>query len=83
MYCVMHYVMHYSRKGHLVVLVALGTNDSVLVKWGVDKSTIIQPDLVRLQLGGLEIVLPAQRQVASRAHQAIACADLPCGGAYR
>ena len=71
MYCVMHYVMHYSRKGHFVVMVALGTNDTVLVNWGVDLSTLIQPDLVRLQLGGLETVLPAQRQVAHRAHQAI------------
>eukprot|EP00964_Phaeocystis_antarctica_P022677 scaffold12626_cov62-Phaeocystis_antarctica.AAC.5 len=53
---VMHHVMHYSRKGHLVVLVALGTNDAVLVNWGVDDGTLIQPDL---------------RQVASRAHQAI------------
>ena len=76
MYCVMHYVMHYSRKGYLLVLVALGTNVTVLVNWGVNEDTLVQPDLVRHQLGGLETVLPAQRQVARRAHQAI-CARPP------
>ena len=70
--------MHYSREGYLLMLVAHGTNDAVIVEPGVGElTTPIQPDLVRHQLGELKTVTPAERQV--RAEGNMACAHLPYG----
>ena len=75
------YVRHYSRGylGYLLVLVAHGTNDAVIVEPRVGElTTPIQPDLVRHQLGELKTVTPAERQARAE-HINMACAYLPYG----
>ena len=68
----MQYVMHYSREGYLLMLVAHGTNDAVIVEPGVGElTTPIQPDLVRHQLGELKNCHSCGATSARRAHQAI------------
>ena len=82
----MQYVRHYSREGYLLVLVAHGTNDAVIVEPGVGElTTPIQPDLVRHQLGELKTVTPAERQVRAEhiRQYGVRPPTVWCDGAHR
>ena len=82
----MQYAMHYSREGYLLVLVAHGTNDAVIVEPGLGElTTPIQPDLVRHQLGELKTVTPAERQVRTEhiRQYGVRPPTVWCDGAHR
>ena len=76
----------YAGLPHLLVLVAHGTNDAVIVEPGLGElTTPIQPDLVRHQLGELKTVTPAERQVRTEhiRQYGVRPPTVWCDGAHR